>query len=164
MLLASRIVSLVGGVGFFVASLLTWFWSESDGIRRTEIAWQGEESLWATICFLIAITLLAVGCAVPKAWLPLGIVELILVVFSFGLTIFHMIYQSHPVVMYGRELLKGIGAGPWVGLFSSVVMIVGSILNLCSGGPFRSEVEYMEEEEDDAPPRRQRPPRRRDWD
>lgn len=163
MLLASRIVSLVGGAGFFVASLLTWYWGESDGIRRSEIAWQGEESLAAVICLLLAIALLAVGWAVPKAWLPLGIIELILAIACFGLTIFHMIHNSQPIIIYGRELKTGLGAGPWVGLFSSVVLIVGSILNLCSGGPFRTQAEYIEEEDEDPPPRR-RPPRRRDWD
>ncbi len=162
MLLASRIVSLVGGAGFFLSTFFTWYWGEDRGIRRTEIAWQGEESLAAIICFLIAMTLLAVGWALPKTWLPLGIIELILAIACFGLTIFHMIHNSQPVVVYGRELPSGIGAGPWVGLFSSVAMIVGAILHLCSGGPFRDLVPYNDE--DEYRPRRRRPPRRRDWD
>lgn len=165
MLLASRIVSLVGGTGFFLSTFFTWYWGETDGIRHSEIGWAAtEESLAAIICFLIAVTLLAVGWALPKTWLPLAILELILVIVCFGLTIFHMLYNSEPVVVYGREIPTGLGAGPWIGVVSSVVMIVGSILNLCSGGPSRALVVDEEEDDDYEPPRRRRPPRRRDWD
>jgi hypothetical protein len=164
MLLASRIVALAGGAGFLAASFLTWYWGEGQGVRHTEIAWQGEESLAAVICMLAAIALLGVGWAWREGWLALGILELILGIACCGLTMFHIIHNSQSVVVNGRELPGGIGAGAWVGLFFSVVMIVGAILNLCSGGPDRA---YLEEEDDDAP-RRRRPPRedfdRDEWD
>ena len=164
MLLASRIVSLVGGAGFFVASFFPWYWGESDGFRRTENAWQGEESLMAVLCVLLAMTLIAVGGALPKTWLPVGILQLILVIACLGLTIFHILHNSQPVVVYGRTIPTGIGAGPWVGILASVVMIVGSILNLCSGGPLRLAVEDYEDDDEEDRPRRPRPRRRRDWD
>jgi hypothetical protein len=156
MLLASRIVGLTGGVSFFVASFFTWYWGEARGIRHTEIAWQGEESLAAIICMLIAIMLLGVGWAWRDGWLAMGILELILTIACFGLTIFHIIHNSQPVIVYGQKYPSGISAGPWIGLFAGVVMIVGAILNLCSGGPFPTAVEY-DDDEYDPPPRRRRP-------
>jgi hypothetical protein len=155
MFLASRIVSLVAGTGFFLASFLTWFWGEGGGYRRYENAWQGEESLAATICFLIAMGLLGVGWGWRGGWLILGIIELLLLIVCFGLTTFYILHNKEPVIVYGLRYPTGIGVGPGFGLLFSVVMIVGSILNLCSGR-MRWQKDEIDEWED-RPLRRRRP-------
>ena len=163
MLLASRIIALTGGAGFFVASFLTWYWGEGRGVRVVEIGWEGEESVAAIICMLLAMALLAVGWAWADGWLAMGILELLLGIGCFGLTLFHIIHNSQPVVINGRELPTGIGAGPWVGLVASVVMIVGAILNLASGGPYRVVLDEEYEYEEAPPPRHRRPREPEDW-
>jgi hypothetical protein len=164
MFLASRIVSLIGAVGLFVASLLTWYWGEGRGIRVHQNAWQGEESLAAVIVMLVAVTLLALGWAVRGGWLVFGILELILNLVSFGLIVFFILHNQEPVVVSGRTVPTGIGAGAWIGLVSAVAMIVGAILNLPSGGPYPrrcneggDDLFLDEEDEWEDLPRRRRP-------
>ncbi len=169
MLLAGRIVSIVGGAGVLLASFLTWFWGAGE-FPLEENGWQGAESVAAVVCMLLAIGLLAAVWISGRGWLALGIVQLVLCVLSSGLTLYFILYNSEPVIVSGRHIPTGIGAGAWLALGSSVVMIVGGILNLASGGPLReAEVDYDEEEDDyDRPPRRRRRPRehddRDDWD
>lgn len=172
MFLASRIVSLSGASGLFLASFFNWYWGEGGGIRRYENAWQNAESITAVILMLVAMTLLAVGWAWRSGWLAMGILELILTIVCFGLTIFFILHNKEPVIVFGRSIPSGVGVGAWIGLLSCVVMIVGTILNLSSGGPFPREedevyAEFDERDEWDEPPRRRgprpvrRPPPRR---
>lgn len=165
MFLVGRLVSLSGGIGLFLASFFAWFWGMGRGFRMVENAWQGEESLAAVILMLIAMLLLAVGWAWGRGWLALGILELILSVVCFGLILFYIVYNNRPVIIRGHQYPTGIGAGALMGLFSSAVMIVGSILNLSSGGPIPRDEEIaleMDDEEDDwgEPPRQRRRRRR----
>ena len=169
MFLSSRIVSMVGGAFVLLASFLTWFWGQGDFLFE-ENAWQGEESLAAVICMLVAMALLAAGWIAKRGWLAMGIIELVLSLVCFGLTLYYILYNREPVVVNDRRYPTGIGAGAWIALGASVVMMIGGILNLSSGGPLRDpELEDYEYEGDDPPRRRRRrPPReyddRDDWD
>ncbi len=182
MFLASRIVALIGGLAFIVASFLTWYWSRF----QDENAWQNAESVTAAVCLILALIALVVGWAWRNGWLAMGILELLLLIVCFGMTIYFILDNQQPPELRFRREAAGIGAGAWMGLGCSLVAMVGGILNLCSQGPVSSVVIYDEEQDyeeprrrrprnEDEPPRRRRPrpeqqrrrrprPREDDWD
>lgn len=125
-----RLLLLAGAGIALVSSFLTWFWGGKPGEVTYEIAWGGEESLFAVLCAVVGGIAGLVGAVKRSRSAALAFVGLAGGLGCVVLALIFVNYNSETLVVFGETIPTGIGAGAYVGIVGGALMSLGGLLEV----------------------------------